>query len=1242
MNFYGNIARPTLEKKKKNKILRRLGRILLVLLLLLVALVLFIRSPWGQDIIVSKATDYVSDKTGTKVEIDRLFLTFSGNLSLEGLYLEDKKGDTLVYSKALEADIGLSQIIFGNTFNLESLEWEGLKANVTRREGSENFNFSFLVDAFASQDSVPAPEPEAGPMEISVGSIDLKDFDIVYDDGFMGIDSKLRLGRLYAEANTIDLEAMRFELEDLELSDTEAVYKQTKPFPETEDTTETALPYLAVENFTIEKVKANYSSVPDSLSADVNIGNFLLEMPKADLAKNDFEVDVLELKNSDISLRMAAQLEPPEDTAAVASSPEQLKGTSTVASRPNQPEDTVTVASAGFEWPEFFVQVDKIDFENNKIAYATGNNQSQAGKFNTDAVAISDFTLQANDILYRPKEANLVLEKLAFAEKSGFQLRNFAFNARLEDDNAAISRLKIRTNNSSVSGDLSLAYASFDELIETPENTSININIPNLNLALEDAFVFQPDLANNEYVKKAAKKPVTGNFEVNGTLASIDIPNLEVDWGDSTSLVAQGRLKNVMAPDSLSFDFNTIRGTSARKDILKFVSEDSLGISVPQTILIEASAKGSVDDMAADILLKIPEGTVQLAGSYSNLQKIAFDGVLKVDSLRLDKLLKNEQLGGVSFTVDAQGSGNSLNTLDASLKSDFTQLSFDGYDFSNLVLEGDIEDGQGDINLNFKDDNLNLNANAQVDLDSVASDIKLELDIIGADLQALGITQEDIRAAAKLNAEFKGNADDFTLDALLSGGTAVYENKQYKLDNIDLNAAVGKTSTEASIDSDFLKGDLKSNATPDQITTALQRQFEGYFSDGAVSDSISDSVQVKLDMGLKTVPIVSEVFLKGLERLDTVNIKADFEAATNTLMARLHVPIATYAGSTIDSLEVLVDGDATNLYFSLGLAALQSDPIKIKRTLFEGNLKNKKMQLDFSSFDDKEQLVHVASELAFEKDTVNLHIEPENLMFNKKSWAVPRDNQISIGEKLLNFKNVVLSRNEQRLSLSNSIEGVEKDHIGVSFDNFKLQTFLSFLNPDEALAGGLVKGRIVVENPFEATGIVADFNIDDLQVMKNPLGNLSLNAESQGRGSYDFDLSLKDAGIDFDLTGDYIAQQTGAKLDLNLELNKLELAAVERLSEGAIKDADGYLSGNVKVNGTTAEPKYQGRFDFNQVKFNAATLNSVFKIDNETIEINNSGLYLDTFVISDTNDNNFTIDGSILTETLTNPAFDLS
>ena len=91
----------------KNRFLRILTRVIIGLLIFFSLVVLFIRSPWGQNIIVTKAVSFIADKTGTEVSIDRLYLTFSGNLYLEGLYLEDEQQDTLVYSKDLEVSVPL-------------------------------------------------------------------------------------------------------------------------------------------------------------------------------------------------------------------------------------------------------------------------------------------------------------------------------------------------------------------------------------------------------------------------------------------------------------------------------------------------------------------------------------------------------------------------------------------------------------------------------------------------------------------------------------------------------------------------------------------------------------------------------------------------------------------------------------------------------------------------------------------------------------------------------------------------------------------------------------------------------------------------------------------------------------------------------------------------------------------------------------------------------------------------------
>src|SRR5690606_13694539 len=123
-----------INKKKsiKPKWLRVLLRILVVVVLLFAILVIFIQSRWGQHIIVSKAVTYIEGKIGTDVSIEKLYLTFSGELSLEGLYREDQKGDSLVYSKDLQVSVALMPLIRGTEIHIKNIDWDGLVANVHR------------------------------------------------------------------------------------------------------------------------------------------------------------------------------------------------------------------------------------------------------------------------------------------------------------------------------------------------------------------------------------------------------------------------------------------------------------------------------------------------------------------------------------------------------------------------------------------------------------------------------------------------------------------------------------------------------------------------------------------------------------------------------------------------------------------------------------------------------------------------------------------------------------------------------------------------------------------------------------------------------------------------------------------------------------------------------------------------------------------------------------------------------
>ncbi len=208
---------PKQKRPLWKRILRVFLKFLAVLILLFIILVLVVRSEWGQNLIVSKAVNYVSNKTNTKVDIEKLFITFDGDIQLDGLYLEDKKGDTLVYSKSLEAGIPLWEAINGN-IGIDNVDWKGLRANIIRQDSINGFNYEFLVNAFTPTDTTTtAKDKDAQFPEISIGTINFKDFRVKFIDEVSGIDSNLNLGEFNLDMDEFDLNQMRFEIDNVSL-----------------------------------------------------------------------------------------------------------------------------------------------------------------------------------------------------------------------------------------------------------------------------------------------------------------------------------------------------------------------------------------------------------------------------------------------------------------------------------------------------------------------------------------------------------------------------------------------------------------------------------------------------------------------------------------------------------------------------------------------------------------------------------------------------------------------------------------------------------------------------------------------------------------------------------------------------------------------------------------------------------------------------------------------------------------
>src|SRR5690606_33820890 len=150
-------------------LLKKIGKYFLIfigcLFLLFLGLIIVIQVPSVQNFAKNGLVSYLEKKIHTKVELQKIDIGFPNKLSLENLYLEGQKGDTLLYAQSMKVGLNMWQLL-RNKADITSINFQDLKVNVVKN--SEGFfNFQYIIDAFA----VDEEESDSKPFIISLDRI---------------------------------------------------------------------------------------------------------------------------------------------------------------------------------------------------------------------------------------------------------------------------------------------------------------------------------------------------------------------------------------------------------------------------------------------------------------------------------------------------------------------------------------------------------------------------------------------------------------------------------------------------------------------------------------------------------------------------------------------------------------------------------------------------------------------------------------------------------------------------------------------------------------------------------------------------------------------------------------------------------------------------------------------------------------------------------------------------------------
>lgn len=207
--------------------LRRFKKILkwffLILLFLIAALYIFIQSPFGQNWIAKQVTKRLSKDLKTNVSIKHVDFSLFNKMHLQGVLIEDRKGDTILFAGDMK--VRITDWFF---FKKEAeLKYVGLENAIIKFQRPDStWRQQFLFDYFSSSSPVDSTKKKKAGIKFDLRKLEMKNVTFIKKDAWMGDDMKVHIGSLNLDADKLSLSGNRFEVNSLVIKDpVVAIYK---------------------------------------------------------------------------------------------------------------------------------------------------------------------------------------------------------------------------------------------------------------------------------------------------------------------------------------------------------------------------------------------------------------------------------------------------------------------------------------------------------------------------------------------------------------------------------------------------------------------------------------------------------------------------------------------------------------------------------------------------------------------------------------------------------------------------------------------------------------------------------------------------------------------------------------------------------------------------------------------------------------------------------------------------------
>ena len=1200
------------------KTLKAILWVVISFVLIFITIALLIRIPSIQTKITNYATSFISSKTNTTVGINKVAISFPRSVVIRGLYLDDLKNDTLLYAGQTIVNIAFRDLL-NHKIHISSFAMEEANLNLNRIETDSLFNYNFLFTAFSDtlkqKKTVPGKKSK---WRISVDNVSIKNIQLHYFDNYGGTNVAAVLKQLKLKMDKIDLEQLIFNIDELSIESLNANVL-IKKFAKTKaKKSDNVLPGITVNKIQINNSNLSYGDSLANRSVKAVINRLILKDASLDLQKQLVASDNLYLSKSEINYSIS-------DTRLIS-------------------DTTVAAISTTAKKSDWKVSVKSIELDDNSLAYKVVNKPEIMNSFDVSHLEFRHLTLAASDFYYSSDKIEASIRKFSTVDQNNYFITKFETDFRMDQHSITAKKLKVKTTSSAIDADLNIQYSSLKSLKDSIQFMILNLDMKNVSIKNSDIIYFNPLLIKQAFFKNAKNITIVSGI-LNGTVNDLTGKNLVIKTGVNTILKTDFIVRGLPSVKTAYFNFPNLKINSGRKDILMIA--DTLipeNIELPDDISMQIVFKGNIKSFESTLDMTSSFGSAHLFAAIDKNEN--FSGKADIADFDLGSLLKNKRMfGPVSLTAETNGHGLDKSSITAKIMADVPDIYLNQYTYHNLKLDGAItgQEFEGKINLN--DENALFDFIGLVSFNPGQEQYKFKLNLMGADLQKLNFTKDDIRIGLIATADIKGGSlNKISGKAGITNIIIAHEGKNYVLDSLLIASINEPNKSELSVTSTLIGIKYTGTFFPTKLPDELGKFINGYFpfSDSNQSGKNSEPQKFNFSIQLHNHPILSEVFFPQLKEFEPELIQGSFDSQKNELKLNASIKKIVYGTTEIMDLVADVNSDATAINYKISCSNISNSQIKLDNFLFDGKLTDKEIIAGVSSIDEKKNkklLIH--SQIVKDKADFRLTVDPKDFYLMNNPWEIAADNYIEYGKQGLLIHNLFISKTESQINI-NSVHDQFNDDLNIAIKNFKLDDISRIIEKDTSLVKGNVDGNVLLKRVNNTYGLIADARISNLFVREVAIGNLSLKAENPTAEKFNVDVNLSGSDNNLTASGYFIPNGGDNSINIKGAIQSLSMKTVKAFSMGKITEASGTLTGNFLIEGKTTSPDITGELVFDNAFITPAVLNNRLELKHETFQIKKDGIYFNSFTILDADQHTAIIDGLVKMEHFKNFIFALN